>query len=164
MLFNGDVKRLNRVVKKFWRYVEKGNDNECWIWKGTINEHGYGVIMAARSFLIRAHRLSYSLSIGKPMDDHLCILHECDNPPCVNPRHLKAGTKLENTHDMIKKGRNSNPPINYGEKHHNTKFKESDFYLIKNDKRSNRIIAMEFGVCEETIRRVKTGKTWKLQS
>jgi predicted XRE-type DNA-binding protein len=32
-------------------------------------------------------------------------MHICDNPKCINPDHLKAGTFKENSQDMSRKGR-----------------------------------------------------------
>jgi hypothetical protein len=33
------------------------------------------------------------------------VLHRCDRPLCVKPGHLYLGTALENTRDMLAKGR-----------------------------------------------------------
>jgi hypothetical protein len=40
-----------------------------------------------------------------PIPDGYLVLHRCDNPPCVNPQHLWAGTKQDNSDDKIAKGR-----------------------------------------------------------
>lgn len=34
-----------------------------------------------------------------------CIRHTCDNPRCINPEHLIAGTQADNMRDMDSRGR-----------------------------------------------------------
>lgn len=49
-----------------------------------------------------AHRVSYILANG-PIPTGLVICHKCNNPECVNPKHLYAGTQKDNVADQIKR-------------------------------------------------------------
>lgn len=88
----------------FWESVDKRGENECWPWIGCRLAEGYGRFKSEGKF-IAAHRFSFILHKGMPPVDKPCVLHECDNPPCCNPKHLFPGTKKDNTDDCIKKGR-----------------------------------------------------------
>ncbi len=56
-----------------------------------------------------AHRVSYILEHGS-IPDGLQILHKCDNPPCVRPEHLYAGTEADNRRDKLISNRQSRLP------------------------------------------------------
>jgi hypothetical protein len=81
------------------------NVGEHWEWiGGQIDDYG-GFWHNGKCEL--AHRVSYELYKG-PVPEGLCVLHTCDRPLCVNPEHLYAGTKLDNSKDMIDRNRNKN--------------------------------------------------------
>jgi len=67
----------------------------CWIWKGTINNSGYGILTYNRKS-IPAHRWYYEYYKNRTVPDHLELDHLCKNRSCVNPDHVEVVTHKEN--------------------------------------------------------------------
>lgn len=91
---------------RFWSRVEVRGVDECWEWQGSRNVAGYGQFIVDGKN-VRAHRMMAAAKAGRPLngpDEYAC--HHCDNPPCVNPKHLFLGTATDNMRDMLRKGRN----------------------------------------------------------
>jgi len=76
-------------------------DNNCWIWKGSKDHKGYGKISLNKK-VWSAHRLSYTLSVGNILRD-MRVCHSCENPACINPKHLFLGDLGDNMINRIKK-------------------------------------------------------------
>lgn len=95
----------------FWALMEHGKvvaSGGCWLWGRKRNGYGYGVLTGIPERQIgenRAHRAAWSLWNEEPIPDGLIVLHSCDTPACVNPTHLRVGTKMENSQEMIQRGR-----------------------------------------------------------
>jgi hypothetical protein len=92
---------------RFWAKVDKTSPCGCWIWTANRNNKGYGMFSCrGMGFLNKklAHRLSFSDAFGA-IEDGKHILHSCDNPACVNPSHLSAGTRSDNMRDSANKFR-----------------------------------------------------------
>jgi hypothetical protein len=54
-----------RIIKRFWRYVDKRSDNECWNWLASKRPDGYAQIRDAqlkKNFYV--HRVSYELNVS----------------------------------------------------------------------------------------------------
>lgn len=89
---------------------EKG----CMLWPNGGTWYG-NIRVCGKS--IKTHRYSYTISIG-PIPDGMCVLHKCDNPPCVNPAHLFLGTNKDNTLDMLSKRRHHRQKQNHCKRGH----------------------------------------------
>lgn len=93
------------IADRFWSYVDRASPTECWIWKRSRTKAGYGQFYPKKGPPILAHRFALALEMGDRWQQKFHALHRCDNPPCVNPAHLFAGTALDNARDMSSKGR-----------------------------------------------------------
>lgn len=130
----------------------------CWVWTGYRNALGYGVIRGSHETLL-AHRVSYSLHVGPPGNLRVC--HKCDNPSCVRPDHLFLGTDLDNTRDMIAKGRMRKAR---GEGHADAKLTDAAVREIRAAAATygyRKRLAAKYGVSVKSIHHVRNGKTWR---
>lgn len=97
-----------RIESRFWAKVNKQGPihpvlkSRCWLWTATKFSSGYGVFSFGAGQ--RANRYSWILHYGD-IPEELFVLHKCDNPACVNPKHLFLGTHQDNMDDMTQKKR-----------------------------------------------------------
>ena len=161
--------RRRPAVDRFWAKVDKspgfGPSGDCWRWTGAISRAGYGVMnRGGRTAL--THRLSFELAHGSiPAGASIC--HRCDNPPCCNPDHLFAGAPVENSADMVAKGRQLAPgPTRpaLGERHGQARLTASDVPVIRAAfarKDDLAALARQLGVSRSAVEDVAKGRTWR---
>lgn len=96
-------------INNFWKKVIK--TDSCWNWSGYKTSKGYG-LFKVNGVQFLTHRFSLMLENKLPIAKKsergalgICVLHSCDNPSCVNPKHLRLGTHLENMQDARQRGR-----------------------------------------------------------
>ena len=92
------------LIERLLDKIEINNTTGCWEFQGGRNNLGYGMIRDDKK-MRTAHRVSYEEHSQTKIPSHLVVMHSCDNPCCVNPKHLSLGTRSDNTRDMINKGR-----------------------------------------------------------
>ena len=144
--------------RKFFFYVDK--TLTCWLWTGSKDKRwGYGFVN--RNGQTRgAHRWSWELVNG-PIPKGMIIMHKCDNPGCVNPDHLALGTHQDNVDDMIRKGRAKHYNNRFGVNHPQAKLNEDAVRDIRSSKLSLSKMGAKYGVCIQTISRVRLNMIWK---
>jgi len=181
------VPRLT-TEQRFWLKVDRsGREGACWEWLAYRDRGGYGMI-SVRGRMVLTHRFAYELTFGE-IPDGLCVCHRCDNPGCVNPKHLFLGTHQENMNDRGTKGRQvtiggenhwtrfhpervasgdrngsrlhpeSRPA---GAKHSrpNAKLTEDQVREIRSRTDHQRLCALEFNVPQSTVSRIRSRKSW----
>lgn len=135
------------------------DDKGCVIFAGYLNRDGYGRMRVGQK-LECAHRVSYAVNIG-PIPDGMQVLHECDNPPCINPKHLFLGTQEENIQDMVAKGRQRGV---VGVRHHKAKLNQEKAFEIRwyaAMGRRHKDIAAEYDITRSLVGRVARCEIWK---
>lgn len=86
------------IRKRFWSRVDKGADDECWLWTGGSKGNGYGSWEAEG--ITGPHRYSWYLANG-PIPDKMSIHHTCRVRMCVNSNHLVPVTRAANTIEAL---------------------------------------------------------------
>lgn len=133
--------------KNFWAQIKK--TSTCWPWMGSRNDKGYGHIQINKRH-IYVHRFIWMWFNGA-IPDGLEVCHKCDNPSCLNPKHLFLGSHADNMNDCARKGRNGN-----------AKLTEWDIREIRRRTDMPVIaLARAFMVGGRNIRELKARRTWK---
>lgn len=87
------VMRGASVTERIMAKVEKTAD-ECWLFRGTLNDGGYGQIRDGQR-MRSVHVVMYEDAKG-PVPAGLELDHLCRRRPCCNPDHLEAVTHQVN--------------------------------------------------------------------
>ena len=104
-----------------------------------------------------AHRFSYEIHNGQ-IPEGKEIMHRCDNPPCVNPSHLRAGTHQENCEDRTAKGRDI---LFSGERNGQHKLTASQVLRIRELELDPEIISKKFKISITQTKRLRAFQQWK---
>lgn len=118
-----------------------------------------------------AHQLAWELANGVTIAPGHIVRHTCDNPPCVNPKHLKIGTMLDNSRDMKdrrraasgkKNGRYTMPErTSRGERSGASKLTWRRVLAIRASPAFCSVLANRFGVSEQSVNAVRNFKSWR---
>lgn len=159
------IENKENVRERLMRHTHYDATCGCWEWTGS-KRNGYGrMIIGSRKDGTRksmsAHRVSYELEYGE-IPDGMEVCHKCDNPSCVNPKHLFLGTRQDNIDDRERKGRN----ITFiGEEQPRAKLTKKSVKDARWERAykgtSFQALANRYGVSKKTMQNAINGVTWK---
>lgn len=140
-------------IARFWSHVDIRGPHECWPWTGATSGRGYGrfSVGGRHGRLLTASRISFELAHG-PLGSAEAR-HTCDNPPCVNPSHLLAGTHAQNMADMARRERSSKRKL------HAAQVTEIRARAAAGARTGS--LADEFGVTPSNVSQIVHRRTWK---
>ena len=160
-------KRSGRSLReRFEAFVSPEPMSGCFLWTGFAARSwgesglGYGRFRLdgsrtdkTRNIIMQAHRVAILLETGTLPPRRMHVLHSCDNPLCVNPRHLRLGTDRDNFDDMSRRGR-----VGF-------KMLREDEVLAVRAAAANGVsyaaLARRFGITDSGIRRVVLRQAWR---
>ena len=125
--------------------------DECLLWTGAVNSGGYPVTWENGKTIYK-HRQVARAAAGD------VVLHSCDTPACINPKHLSIGTHAQNSKDMVTKNRQAK-----GERCHLARLTESqvkDILSVKGDMSSREAAAL-FQCSKTNILDIWNRKIWR---
>jgi hypothetical protein len=132
----------------------------CWNFTGNITDGRGRVSIDGRSYY--AYRISYTAHVGA-IPPGLLICHHCDNPQCINPDHLYAGTSWDNSRDCRERGRLVTPKVAGGAEHHAAGLTDAQAdELVRRyaaGEATQAELAMEYGIAQSSVGRVIRGET-----
>lgn len=139
----------------------------CWLWLGAgRGSNKYGVIKVEGK-PTPAHRYSYEIHRG-PIPKGMFVCHRCDIPLCVNPSHLFLGDAQSNSDDKVSKGRQARGEMLAirqqhlsGEENGNSRLTKIQVEEIRASSLPQREIAVEYGVSQALISKIKRKEIWK---
>jgi len=141
----------------------------CWNWIGTLKGSDklrqYGSITVGSRLdgtrkQMSAHRFSYRVFNGE-IPIGLFVCHKCDNPKCINPKHLFLGTRQDNIDDRESKGRNKTKT---GEDSNLSKLNKTQVLLIRQlrqDGVPRKDIQKQLNIPYSQIKSILSYKSWK---
>jgi hypothetical protein len=130
----------------------------CWIWQRARSKAGYGQLSVGGKVRY-AHVLSFECFVGeRPSGAEVC--HRCDNPPCINPDHLFAGSHHQNMLDATAKGRMGPRVPAKGERCGSAKLTESDVLAIRRAVGTTIAIGRQYGVDRTLVGKIRRKEIW----
>jgi len=150
------AERIARATVGYDRTTPIINGSHCLVTNLAMNR-GYPVIRDEDGVTRAVSRVVWEQSTGTRITSAEHVLHECDNPACIEFRHLFLGDQTVNDADRDAKQRQS-----WGERNGMAKLTAAEIHAIRADPRSNSQIGLTYGITRNSVRRIKRRERWGL--
>jgi len=151
------MKKLKQILSQTLRDKETG----CLLWQNGNSAFGYGTLRFDGKTRF-VHRVVFALANPKADLKKYQVNHHCDNPRCVNPKHLYAGTQSQNVRDAVRRGRHKRAAV-HGSQSPFAKLVERQIPAIKRRLRAGEStvkIAKDYNVHAATIWAIGKRNAW----
>jgi hypothetical protein len=140
---------------EFLHQALKSQTDECILWPFGKRKDRYGKIKLKKKTM-NSHRYVCISAHGSPSAG-LDARHLCGVKLCVNPRHLKWGTRSENMLDMY-----AHNTMFCGEKSSRSKVSTQVVSeILKSTELSYKKLAEKYGLSESQVGRIKRREQWR---
>ena len=92
------------AVSRFWSRTDVRGEDECWLYQASCKGSDRSRVMVD-SIMYPAAVLAWVFHHRERFPKGMDACHSCDNPRCVNPKHIWPGTHQQNVSDCVAKGR-----------------------------------------------------------
>lgn len=150
------------VLDRFNENVIPEPNSGCHLWTGYCTRAGYGIMSVGNRRRLATH-IALDL-VGRPLGTGQLACHRCDNPTCVNPEHLFAGTQSENIRDAIAKNRIKPVKAPVGSKHHRALVTEDQVRIIRAEVASGvtrKSLAAKYDLTKAAMDDIVSRRSWR---
>lgn len=156
---------LDRILTE--RCEEEG---ECWVWTGSFGgAKKTRPTVYFRGQVVAAYLATYLLDRGLlSVPEGLLLWRGCMNLQCVNPQHIKAGTKAQKVDHLKKMGAFKCSPtrkamVTVAARKSRSKLAGGmeEARLIRSSEKSEAELSKDHGISISRVNRIRNGKAWR---